>query len=530
MDVTAVIVKNTVLHESRSLTFVLSSTISFAQRKPDAVLLYIVDYLAHRSEHKVSYEVKQVDYHSDTVPREVRLCLLPCCVEESRLTCVAGLAACARHLVQFAAPELSSLLGFRNVCLKSPSEFSIWTRFCEITFPRAINQFYSSCMGSSEVTLPVELLQLEQTLREQPQVHNRQKIIKQAGQLANSGRTASRYLEGYSMLLSDLLIFATLHHFVKLVQDSEWVFAHLPATSQWYQIMLQDPSVHYAASQQDQQPSSADHKKSAILVLPSIDVPSIKDETPKKSRKVSQRNCLSNLEVVLDKVKDIQTAMTASDHPTSLLWDKLPSAVDPSEGHLPNDRAVRKRQQIENIVHHVRQLAPKNDDVIVDFCAGGGHLGIVIAYNLPQCKIILVENKEESLSLARQRVKLLGLTNVTCLQCNLDYFDAKFNIGVALHACGIATDLVLDSCIRHKAHFVLSPCCYGSILTTDMIHYPKSAVFQAAVSYEEYLQIASGADQTDWNFDMSKGKLDMMIMWKAEVTIVLYCRLFVNFL
>ena len=69
-------------------------------------------------------------------------------------------------------------------------------------------------MGSSEVTLPVELLQLEQTLREQPQVHNRQKIIKQAGQLANSGRTASRYLEGYSMLLSDLLIFATLHHFV----------------------------------------------------------------------------------------------------------------------------------------------------------------------------------------------------------------------------------------------------------------------------------------------------------------------------
>ena len=52
MDVTAVIVKNTVLHESRSLTFVLSSTISFAQRKPDAVLLYIVDYLAHRSEHK----------------------------------------------------------------------------------------------------------------------------------------------------------------------------------------------------------------------------------------------------------------------------------------------------------------------------------------------------------------------------------------------------------------------------------------------------------------------------------------------
>ena len=27
---------------------------------------------------------------------------------------------------------------------------------------------------------------------------------------------------------------------------------------------------------------------------------------------------------------------------------------------------------------------------------------------------------------------------------------------------------------------------------------------------QEYLQIASGADQTDWNFDMFKGKLGMM--------------------
>ena len=40
-------------------------------------------------------------------------------------------------------------------------------------------------------------------------------------------------------------------------------------------------------------------------------------------------------------------------------------------GHLPTDRAQRKRQQIENILHHVKQFAPKSGDVIVDFCAGG---------------------------------------------------------------------------------------------------------------------------------------------------------------
>jgi len=71
---------------------------------------------------------------------------------------------------------------------------------------------------------------------------------------------------------------------------SEEVFAQLPATSQWYQIMLQDPSVHFAASQQDkivsdQQPSSAGHIVNLTkFVHPSSDVFSIKDDTPKKSR------------------------------------------------------------------------------------------------------------------------------------------------------------------------------------------------------------------------------------------------------
>jgi len=74
------------------------------------------------------------------------------------------------------------------------------------------------------------------------------------------------------------------------MKNSKEVLAHLPATSQWYQMMLQDPSVHFAASQQDklishQQPSSADHiMKLTKLVHPSSDVLSIKDETPKKSR------------------------------------------------------------------------------------------------------------------------------------------------------------------------------------------------------------------------------------------------------
>ncbi len=48
--------------------------------------------------------------------------------------------------------------------------------------------------------------------------------------------------------------------------------------------------------------------------------------------------------------------------------------------------------------------------VLVDFCSGGGHLGIVLAHLLKDenATVCLVENKEESLRRAHRRVKLLG--------------------------------------------------------------------------------------------------------------------------
>lgn len=68
---------------------------------------------------------------------------------------------------------------------------------------------------ADEVELPVEILQLEQAICDQPQVHNRQKVLKQA---TKATEVVDRYVEGYSMLLSDLLIFAMFHQIVVKVQ------------------------------------------------------------------------------------------------------------------------------------------------------------------------------------------------------------------------------------------------------------------------------------------------------------------------
>ena len=65
----------------------------------------------------------------------------------------------------------------------------------------------------------------------------------------------------------------------------------------------------------------------------------------------------------------------------------------------------------------------------MDFCSGGGHLGLLVAHLTPGTRVHMVENKEESLARARARGIDMGLTNVWFYQCNLEFYVGKFNIG-----------------------------------------------------------------------------------------------------
>ena len=40
---------------------------------------------------------------------------------------------------------------------------------------------------------------------------------------------------------------------------------------------------------------------------------------------------------------------------------------------------------------------------------------------------------------------------------------SSFDIGVALHACGAASDLSQELCLTHRAAYVMAPCCIGKI-------------------------------------------------------------------
>ena len=173
-------------------------------------------------------------------------------------------------------------------------------------------------------------------------------------------------------------------------------------------------------------------------------------------------------------------------------------------------RLDRKIQQLDGMAAAVIDTVSEGD-IIVDFCSGGGHLGILLAHLLPRCHVIMVDNKEESVRNARQRVAQLTLINVTIIQSNLDYFRGRFDLGVALHACGVATDLVLQTCLTERAAFVICPCCYGNLAHPDLpIEYPQSKLYcTRGVAATDFSVLARMADHLTEDGRLAMAAVDL---------------------
>ena len=171
-----------------------------------------------------------------------------------------------------------------------------------------------------------------------------------------------------------------------------------------------------------------------------------------------------------------QTDCLANEGKRETFWTHL---------QLPPKRRDRKRKQIESLLTHASELLPHGGSA-VEFCCGGGYVGIALATIRPDARILLTDMNSVSLAFAKERIEKLKLTNVFIVRCQLSDWEEslvtmpssflhyttevkcstrnyKFDLGLALHACGPATDSVQRICAKARANFVLSPCCYGFI-------------------------------------------------------------------
>uniref|UniRef100_G1P8S9 Glutathione S-transferase C-terminal domain-containing protein n=1 Tax=Myotis lucifugus TaxID=59463 RepID=G1P8S9_MYOLU len=453
--------------------------------------------------------------------------------------------------------EVLELLGFKKTCLKACAEVSQWTRLCELTIPLAIENFLKES-SDRRPNIPAEILQLEKKLSEPVRVHNddklrRQKLKQQkAARVGPSGvkeKTKSKaqrqetsdgldpsskslelkvafskltvqeepaatprepahirkakasdlpplehvFAEGLYFTLTDIVLLPCVHHFLLIIcKKLSEKLIEFPLLAAWYQRIQEVPRVKTAASQCGIQFCHLPE----LLTTSNEQHPNLNEASGAEEQ--NDPSFIGGPRPTMTKLMEKGIEVMFSPHPCptwTIDWSNLPAAVSPKEGKMSSDRALRKQQQLNNLVYVVTNQA-KPGDRIVDFCSGGGHLGIMLPHIADFCYVTLIENKELSLIRAKKRSDELGLSNIWFIQANMEYFTGMFNIGVALHACGVATDMVIEHCIQTRAAFVTCPCCYGFIQNTSKFNFPKSEQFKKTLSYKEHMILCRFADQT----------------------------------
>ncbi|KAE9244926.1 hypothetical protein PF004_g5475 [Phytophthora fragariae] len=173
-------------------------------------------------------------------------------------------------------------------------------------------------------------------------------------------------------------------------------------------------------------------------------------------------------------------------------WADLPDGIHPRDGKLLAERARNKRHQVDNLAIFLQRIL-RPGDVVVEFCAGSGYVALPLACLFPQCTFVLLDKKEPSLAIAEERIAAAQLTNVEIFCGFIDDYHKPFDVGIALHACGEATDIVMQKCLAERAAYVLAPCCVGKIKLSELV-YPRSATLAAELSRTEYEVLAKAAD------------------------------------
>ncbi|CAB3385144.1 Hypothetical predicted protein [Cloeon dipterum] len=456
----------------------------------------------------------------EDAPVCVRNCLLPVAEVSAASTCVAGLCAVLRQVVKSTLKEhpdhpCRALLGFREGCLMACAEASTWTRFCEVDIIETTQQMLQVNGMQSPVTLPKDLVRFEYHMSQPLRIHNVQKVRQEHAKVSDTDLDHC-FAEGPTLTLADMIILPCVRLLLASLH-SVYLKEHLSLTRRWLDLMKQQQGVEDALEHVLVLPQSKVLDEMFVqYLLPEVPNQSLYKSDPRryksKARTFTRQDELDESLLKVPVIPEYEASPFGCD--VSFDWEAVPLEANPQGGQLPEVRLERKGQQLENLAKAALKLA-RQGDVIVDFCSGAGHLGIILAHFLPRCTVILLENKEESLKRARQRVDKLNLSNVSFYQCNLDYFQGPFDIGVSLHACGVATDLVIQRCIKQGASFVSCPCCYGSVQDNHQLSYPRSSLFRSTnLSLREYLVIGHSADQTHdkFNHKTSQGKRCMAII------------------
>ena len=104
---------------------------------------------------------------------------------------------------------------------------------------------------------------------------------------------------------------------------------------------------------------------------------------------------------------------------------------------------------------------------LVDAAAGKAYVGVLAARLLGYGKVTVIEREAGRVHSSREAARRLGVQGrVEVVQGDVGdrgSWPGSFDLAAALHACGPASDAVIDAVVGSEARWLLLvPCCYGA--------------------------------------------------------------------
>ena len=145
-----------------------------------------------------------------------------------------------------------------------------------------------------------------------------------------------------------------------------------------------------------------------------------------------------------------------------------------SDGKIIDKKQSKFRQinRFIELLDDVYDRLPSDKELLVcDLCCGKSYLTFAVYYYLTEIKkrsikMYGVDLKRDVIEYCSSVAQKLGCTDLTFICDDISNFDRGTpDLVISLHACDIATDIVLGYAINHGARVVLStPCCHHEMM------------------------------------------------------------------
>lgn len=101
--------------------------------------------------------------------------------------------------------------------------------------------------------------------------------------------------------------------------------------------------------------------------------------------------------------------------------------------------------------------------LIADFGCGSCGLTLPLAWAFPRLQFVGIDIKQTAMELMDARAIEAAMTNVRTYTGSITSFDEPIGLAIALHACGQASDEAMVHAVKHKAPYLVAPCCIGKV-------------------------------------------------------------------